>query len=59
MSGLDARPHWGKELHHTAEHLAPLYDRFGDFLALRDELDPERVFDNAFLRQVLSASAAR
>jgi hypothetical protein len=32
---------------------------YRDFLALRDALDPERVFDNAFLRQVLSASAAR
>ena len=53
MAGLDARPHWGKELHHTAAHLAPLYRRFPDFLALRDELDPDRVFDNAFLRQVL------
>jgi L-gulonolactone oxidase len=53
MSGLDARPHWGKELHHTAEQLAPLYDRFTDFVALRDELDPDHVFDNAFLRQVL------
>ena len=54
MAGLDARPHWGKELHHTARELAPLYPRFQDYLALRDELDPDRVFDNAFLRQVLA-----
>jgi FAD/FMN-containing dehydrogenase len=58
MAGLDARPHWGKELHHTAEQLAPLYHRFADFLELRDELDPERVFDNAFLRQVLGQPRA-
>jgi len=27
--------------------------RFGEFLALRDRLDPERVFANAYLRRVL------
>ncbi|MDP9183906.1 MAG: FAD-linked oxidoreductase, partial [Actinomycetota bacterium] len=53
MEGLDARPHWGKELHHTSERIAALYPRFQRFQALRDELDPDRVFDNAFLRQVL------
>ncbi|HUR14912.1 MAG TPA: D-arabinono-1,4-lactone oxidase [Mycobacteriales bacterium] len=59
MDGLDARPHWGKELHQRAADLAPMYPAYKDFLALRDELDPERVFDNAFLRQVLSDDAAR
>jgi L-gulonolactone oxidase len=58
MAGLDARPHWGKELHHTAAQLAPLYHRWADFLELRDELDPERVFDNGFLRQVLGQPRA-
>jgi FAD/FMN-containing dehydrogenase len=59
MTGLDARPHWGKELHQEGAELAPLYPAYQDFLALRDALDPERVFDNAFLRQVLIADAAR
>lgn len=64
MAGLEARPHWGKELHQDGAELAPLYPAYQDFLALRDALDPERVFDNAFLRQVLggwrpSADAAR
>ena len=54
MHGLTARPHWGKELHHTAASIAPLYPRLQRFRALRDELDPDRVFDNAFLRQVLA-----
>jgi FAD/FMN-containing dehydrogenase len=53
VAGLDARPHWGKELHQTRADLEPLYPSYREFLALRDELDPERVFDNAFLRQVL------
>jgi L-gulonolactone oxidase len=52
MAGLDARPHWGKELHQSRADLEPLYPRYGGFVALRDELDPKRVFDNAFLRQV-------
>jgi L-gulonolactone oxidase len=50
---LDARPHWGKELDHDAAEVAALYPALPQFRALRDELDPERVFDNAFLRQVL------
>jgi FAD/FMN-containing dehydrogenase len=53
MQGLHARPHWGKELHHTGDDIAALYPRYERFQALRDELDPDRVFDNAFLRQVL------
>lgn len=49
----DGRPHWGK-LHSLGhEELAASYSRFGDFLALRDRLDPERVFANAYLRRVL------
>jgi hypothetical protein len=31
------------------------YPRFGDFLALRDRLDPQRVFRNAYLDRVLGA----
>ncbi len=47
------RPHWGKVHTRTAADLAPVYDRFDDFLAMRDRLDPDRVFANAHLRQVL------
>jgi FAD-linked oxidoreductase len=49
----DGRPHWGKVHTRTAEDLAPAYPRFADFLALRDRLDPDRVFTNAHLRRVL------
>lgn len=55
LQGLDTRPHWGKEL--PAESHGS-YPRMADFLALRDELDPKRVFDNAFLRRVLQVSPA-
>ena len=50
MRDHDGRPHWGKLHTRTAADLAPAYPRFGDFLALRDRLDPDRVFANAYLR---------
>ncbi|MDZ5661958.1 D-arabinono-1,4-lactone oxidase [Nocardioides sp. S-58] len=49
------RPHWGKVHTRTAADLAPAYDRFDDFLTLRDRLDPDRVFANDHLRRVLGA----
>jgi FAD/FMN-containing dehydrogenase len=49
----DGRPHWGKVHTRSAADLAPAYPRFGDFLALRDRLDPHRVFANDHLRRVL------
>ena len=39
----------------TAADLAPAYPRLGEFAALRDRLDPDRVFANAYLRRVLGA----
>jgi FAD-linked oxidoreductase len=50
----DGRPHWGKLHTRTAEDLAPAYPRFADFVALRDRLDPDRLFTNAYLERVLS-----
>jgi FAD-linked oxidoreductase len=47
------RPHWGKLHTLGAADLAASYPRFGDFLALRDRLDPDRVFANTYLRRVL------
>ena len=53
MREHEGRPHWGKLHHRTAADLAPAYPRFADFLALRERLDPERVFSNDYLRRVL------
>ena len=50
MRDHDGRPHWGKLHTRTAADLAPAYPRFGDFLALRDRLDPDRLFANDYLR---------
>jgi len=47
------RPHWGKVHTREAADLAPAYDRFDDFLAMRDRLDPDRVFASSYLRRVL------
>lgn len=53
MRAHDGRPHWGKVHTRTAVDLAPAYPRFEEFLALRDRLDPDRVFANSYLRRVL------
>src|SRR6478672_5623837 len=50
---LGARPHWGKCFVAARDRLEPLYPRMGDFRALRDRVDPDRVFDNAFLQRVI------
>ncbi|MBW6437688.1 FAD-binding protein [Actinoplanes hulinensis] len=50
---LGGRPHWGKLHYRDAESLRPAYPRFDDFLAVRDRLDPHRVFTNDYLVRVL------
>ncbi|MFE3452141.1 D-arabinono-1,4-lactone oxidase [Nonomuraea sp. NPDC059194] len=55
MTRLEGRPHWGKLHTRDAAYLAGVYPRFGDFVALRDELDPARVFANPYLDTVLGA----
>ncbi|AWW37138.1 FAD-linked oxidoreductase [Streptomyces sp. AS58] len=47
------RPHWGKVHTRDAEYFAEVYPRFGEFTALRDRLDPDRRFQNDYLRRVL------
>jgi L-gulono-1,4-lactone dehydrogenase len=47
------RPHWGKMHYRDAASLREVYPRFDDFLAVRDRLDPARVFTNAYLTRVL------
>ncbi|OEJ34123.1 D-arabinono-1,4-lactone oxidase [Streptomyces subrutilus] len=49
------RPHWGKVHTRDAEYFAGVYPRFAEFTALRDRLDPDRVFGNDYLRRVLGA----
>ena len=49
----EGRPHWGKVHTRDAEYFAKVYPRFGEFIALRDRLDPDRLFQNDYLRRVL------
>ncbi|NGO06142.1 FAD-binding protein [Streptomyces sp. HC44] len=49
----DGRPHWGKLHTRDADYLSKAYPRFNEFTALRDRLDPDRRFGNAYLRRVL------
>ncbi|MEU7058831.1 D-arabinono-1,4-lactone oxidase [Streptomyces sp. NPDC046197] len=51
----EGRPHWGKLHTRDAEYLAKVYPRFGEFTAVRDRLDPERRFQNDYLRRVLGS----
>jgi len=53
MTAHQGRPHWGKLHTRDAEYLASVYPHFGDFAALRDKVDPGRVFANDYLRRVL------
>ncbi len=53
MTAAGGRPHWGKMHTRSAEYLRQAYPKHEDFVALRDELDPERRFGNAYLAQVL------
>ncbi|WP_194411161.1 D-arabinono-1,4-lactone oxidase [Microbacterium cremeum] len=53
MLSFGGRPHWGKMHTLDASGLRERYPRFGDFVALRDRLDPERLFRNAYLDRVL------
>jgi FAD-linked oxidoreductase len=53
LRAYDGRPHWGKLHTRTAADLAPAYPRFDAFVALRDRLDPDRLFANAYLERVL------
>ncbi len=57
LAPLGARPHWGKVFTAQADAIAPLYPRMGDFVALRERLDPEGIFVNDWLRRkVLDAA---
>ncbi|GAA1792374.1 D-arabinono-1,4-lactone oxidase [Agromyces lapidis] len=59
MRAYEGRPHWGKMHTQTAETLRGVYPRFDDFLAVREQLDPERRFQNPYLERVLDGVHAR
>lgn len=55
MLAHQGRPHWGKMHTLDADALRGRYPRFDEFLALRERLDPERLFRNPYLDRVLGS----
>jgi len=55
MRDFDGRPHWGKLHTRSATDLAPAYPQWDQFIAMRDRLDPQRVFANEYLDRVLGS----
>ena len=53
MDEYGGRPHWGKRHYQSAATLRSRYPGWDRFRAVRDRLDPERKFDNEYLRRVL------
>jgi L-gulono-1,4-lactone dehydrogenase len=58
VAGVAGRPHWGKLHSLDAARLGPLYPRFGDFLRVRDEADPQGRFGNSYLNRVFGPAGA-
>ncbi|MDQ0028746.1 FAD-binding protein [Arthrobacter bambusae] len=56
LAPFSARPHWGKVFDAGAAAIAPLYPRFGDFIALAERLDPSGKFRNGFLDRTVFGS---
>jgi FAD-linked oxidoreductase len=54
-TAVGGRPHWGKMHTRDAAYLSRAYPRFADFLRIRDETDPLRVFANPYTQQVFGA----
>lgn len=50
---LGGRPHWGKLHTRTAAELSRAYPEWETFRAVRDRVDPDGVFTNAYLERVL------
>jgi L-gulonolactone oxidase len=53
MNDYAGRPHWGKRHYQTAATLRERYPDWDRFAAVRDRLDPHRVFRNDYTRRVL------
>ncbi len=49
----EGRPHWGKIHNLDASDISSLYPKYQRFIEVRNQLDPEGVFTNDYLRRVL------
>jgi L-gulono-1,4-lactone dehydrogenase len=57
MDEYEGRPHWGKRHFQTAETLRPRYPRWDDWQAVRERLDPDGRFGNAYTDRVLGVTS--
>ena len=53
MDDYEGRPHWGKRHYQSAATLRPRYPEWDRFAQVRERFDPERRFENDYLRRVL------
>ena len=54
LAPFGVRPHWGKVFTMEGAAVRDAFPRMADFIALRDRVDPDRRFDNAFLERLLA-----
>ncbi|OTG76099.1 FAD-linked oxidoreductase [Acinetobacter sp. ANC 4169] len=52
LQKYQGRPHWGKLHSMTAASLRDLYPKWDDFMALRQQLDPQQKWLNPYLKQL-------
>ena len=53
MDEYEGRPHWGKRHYQSESTLRPRYPEWDRFAEIRERFDPERRFENDYLRRVL------
>jgi FAD-linked oxidoreductase len=58
LRSYGGRPHWGKLNTLKGQDFATLYPRWRDFLALRQQMDPNGIFLNPYLRSIFEGSLA-
>jgi L-gulonolactone oxidase len=49
---FDGRPHWGKEFTIDKDYLRKQYEKFDDFVALKNKFDTYGKFENEFIKKV-------
>ncbi|MDQ0561336.1 xylitol oxidase [Rhizobium mesoamericanum] len=55
LSPFSALPHWGKVF--AGRHIGAKYEKLAEFARLRDRMDPERTFSNAWLEKAIFGSS--
>jgi len=52
MKKYEGRPHWGKMHNQSKEELLSLYPKLPEFLTIRNELDPQGIFLNDYMKRL-------